>query len=72
MDVSGLFLAILCILLISLNINGYLFVKLKRVTKTPVPTLEAQHLLAAIASGDAVLRITVIDPADFFLKSPRG
>lgn len=72
MDVSGLFLAVVSILFISLNANAYLFFKLKQAIKTPQPTLEAQKLLASIAAGDAVLRITVIDPADFFLKSPRG
>lgn len=72
MDVSLLFLAILLALIISLNVIGYLAFKLRRAAKTPQPTQDAQQLLAAFASGNALLRITVLDPGDIFIKSPRG
>jgi hypothetical protein len=72
MDVSVLFLVILVLLVISLNANGYLFFKLRRAVKAPQLTEDAQAVVAALASGRAILNIKVLDPGDFFLKSPRG
>ena len=70
MDVSLAFLVLVVLFVISLNLNLLLYFKLRKAVKAPQPTLEAQKLLAAIAGGNAVLRITVIDPSDIFLKSP--
>jgi len=40
--------------------------------KAPAPTHDAKRVLAALASSSAIVRIDVLDPGDFFIRSPRG
>lgn len=60
------------ITVLSVNLNCYLYFKLKQNVKTPQKTIDAQQLLHEITGGQAILRINVIDPGDILLKSPRS
>jgi hypothetical protein len=63
------------ILAISLLFSAYLYALLRRSRRKPgpVPTLEAEQLLHDLtANGQAVLRVTVIDPRNLLLRRPRG
>lgn len=57
---------------ISIAFNILQFFKIRIVQKTPQPTLEAQKLLHEITGGSAILRISVIEPGDILIRSPRG
>lgn len=61
----------LVILTLSLCGNALLFTLYRRERKSPVPTTDAQELLAQICSGPTLLKIQIIDRQDIFLKSPR-
>jgi len=51
--------------------NIYLFIKCKKQQQKKEYTVEAKELLANILSGPALIKISVIDKGDFFLRSPR-
>ena len=57
-------------LLVSLCANawlGFLFYKKKHVL-----TQDAKALLAELMSGQAILKIQVLDPSGLFYRSPKG
>lgn len=63
--------SIASILVISILLNIYLLYKLKtKATKQPM-TNDARELLRHLFSSNAMMHIRVLDPGDFFLKSPR-
>jgi hypothetical protein len=68
-NASTFFLALGIVL--SMCGNALLFFKLKQSVKAPAPTLEAKEMLASLATGQAILRITVLDPENLMLRSPR-
>ncbi len=72
MDVSFAFLVLLVLVFLSINLNIVLFLRLKKAKKSPQPTLDAQRLLHDMTNGSALLRISVIDPTDMMIRSPRG
>lgn len=64
------------ILAVSACLNVFLifliaFFKLHKKPKKTMST-DAQDLLRALMNSNAVLKIDVLDPGDFFLRSPKG
>lgn len=58
------------VLLASLILNIYLYKQIKKPPKE-APTLEATQLLHDLTAGGAMVKVTVIDPSAFLLRSPR-
>lgn len=56
---------------LSLVLNLFQFSKSKKQLKKPAPNYGAKEVLKALFSGDAILQIKIIDPADFMLISPK-
>jgi hypothetical protein len=63
---------LIVLLIISIQLNAFLYFKYKKSIKSPVPTKDAQALLSELAGGRAILKIDVINPEDIFLRSPRS
>ena len=59
------------LLLTSALANGFLVYRLAKKKKEPQPTKDAQALLAEILSGQAVVKIEVLDAHGLFYRSPR-
>ena len=59
------------VLFISGAMNGVLLFRLKTLKKEPQPTYDASKLLRALMQGGAVLKVDVIEPGSFFIRSPR-
>jgi len=64
------------ILAVSACLNVFLifliiFFKIHKKPKKTV-TVEAQDLLRNLMNSKAVLKIDILDPSDFFLRSPKG
>lgn len=61
------------ILTFSLILNVFFYLKITTLKETiPTLTKDAQKLLSEISSGQAVLKIDVIDPGDILIRSPRS
>lgn len=60
----------LAALLLSLGCNGYLLLRKTKHPKNPL-AIDAQQLLHDLTRGSATLKIEVLNPGDFFLRSPR-
>jgi hypothetical protein len=60
------------VILASASLNIFLGFKLWRKDKEPVVTKDAQILLSEILSGPTVVKIEVMNPANLFMRSPRG
>lgn len=58
------------LLFVSVQINFFLVYKFRSIRKQRPLTKDAQELLKEITAGKAVLHISVIDPADIYLRSP--
>jgi len=56
---------------LSISGNAVLFFLLKKTKKAPAPTQEAKALLSHMLKGQALLRITVMDPENLMMRSPR-
>ena len=81
-----IFAIFVVLLAISLGLNAHLFIqnrllasdidtletKVKELKKAPAPTIEAQQMLAEIASGSAVLKIEVLDAAGLLYRRPQA
>ena len=59
------------LLALSLIFNAYLY-KRSRAPKPIQESFEARHLLRELLSGQAIVKIEVLDPKNFFLRVPRG
>lgn len=51
---------------------AFLAFKLRKKPPTQTITVDAKDLLHSILSGTAILKISVIDPGDILIRSPRG
>lgn len=63
------------VLAISACLNAYQFVVFRRLRRAPPPrmTIEAEDLAHDLTTkGSAVVKMTVIDPANLILRRPRG
>lgn len=59
------------LLLASLSLNAYFLYRLKKIKSRP-DSYEARELLQDLVSGDALVRITRVAPANVILRSPRN
>ena len=57
------------LLVVSIFLNIFLFIKRKTAKKTM--TIDAQALMRDLLASGAMVHIRVLDAGDFFLKSPR-
>ena len=58
---------------LSLALNSFQYYLAKSLKKKPRPDTTAADLLHDLTrNGHAILRVEVIDPANLFLRSPRG
>jgi hypothetical protein len=64
-------LTLALILGLSLATNLFLAFKLRQSIKAPAPTQEAKEVLASLLQGQAIVRISVIDPENLMMRSPR-
>jgi hypothetical protein len=58
------------LLILSLAFNGILSFYLYK--KKTTLTTDARQLLAELSTGQAIIKVSVVDPAGLFLRSPRG
>lgn len=63
----------LAFLLLGLSIGGnaILLFKLLKSIKAPAPTQDAKELLHHMMGGHAIIRMSVLDPENLMLRSPR-
>ena len=64
--------SVCCILILSTFLNIFLLYKLKKPKTHPKLDADAKALLRDLMNSGAMLNIRVLDPSDFFLKSPRS
>ena len=57
--------------IISILLNIFLFIKLKKQPSKKTMTIDAQSLMRDLLASGAMVHIRVLDAGDFFLKSPR-
>jgi hypothetical protein len=69
LNTTAVLVAIICV---SVILNGLLFIQTLKFKKAPAQTLELRQFASDLFRGEALLRVTRIDPADILLKSPRG
>ena len=60
------------ILILSTFLNIFLYYKLKKPKPQARLDADAKALLRSLMNSGAMLNIRVLDPGDFFLKSPRS
>lgn len=65
--VSGL----LVVAALSLVGNLLQFRHAKKLRKVPQPTYEASELFRRLMAGGAMIKVTVLDPGAFFMRSPK-
>lgn len=69
MDTGTVSLFILCVF--SLAGNALLYFQFQRRNKDAPKSYELREFIADLMQGDALVRVTRVDPADVLLRSPR-
>lgn len=60
------------LLALSVCLNGFLFLKLRELSKKPTPTYDVQDLLSDLMRGNALVKVSRVAPEDVFLRSAKG